>query len=233
MSASPIFSAMVLTAAPPGLTSEPGSAMLKIDGREALLRSVELFLNRPNIKQIQLVVQPDAEEEIKRKFGGNLGFMGVKLVAGGKKWQEQIAAAAPKLAAEITHILVHDAARPVTPFGDIDAVLEAAEQHPAVALVAAVRSSLLELDEGGGAVALHPAASFAQLLTPQVYSRQRLTELAAGREVHASELKLVKGSGLNIRLTGAGDAGLAKAILNLMPKPKAKALSNPFEEAQW
>jgi 2-C-methyl-D-erythritol 4-phosphate cytidylyltransferase len=224
---------MVLTAAPPGLTSEPGSALLKIDGREALLRSVELFLNRPNIKQIQLVVQPESEEEIKRKFGGNLGFMGVKLVAGGRKWQEQIAAAAPKVAAEITHVLVHDAARPVTPFGDIDAVLDAAEQHAAVALIAPMRSSLLELDEGGGPMAFHPAASFAQVLTPHVYSRQRLADLAAGREVHASELKLVKGSGLNMRVTSAGDAGVAKALLHLLPKPKTKALSNPFEEAQW
>jgi hypothetical protein len=29
------------------------------------------------------------------------------------------------------------------------------------------------------------------------------------------------------------DAGLAKALLGMLPKPKAKPLSNPFEEAQW
>ena len=59
-----------LTAAPPGQAAEAGGAFVKIDGREALLRSVELFLNRDNVKQIQLVVLPDMLEEAKRKFGG-------------------------------------------------------------------------------------------------------------------------------------------------------------------
>src|SRR4051794_1162109 len=54
------FSVIVATAAPPGMGAESAGAYVKIDGREALLRSVELFLNRDNIKQIQLVVQPEA-----------------------------------------------------------------------------------------------------------------------------------------------------------------------------
>src|SRR5439155_8857982 len=81
--AAPQFSVMLLTAAPPGHAAEAGGAYVKIDGREALLRSVELFLNRDNVKQIQLVFEPDAIEEAKRKFGGHLSFSGVKIVAGG------------------------------------------------------------------------------------------------------------------------------------------------------
>jgi hypothetical protein len=45
-------------AAPPGQTTEAGGAFVKIEGREALLRSVELFLNRDNVKQIQIVFSP-------------------------------------------------------------------------------------------------------------------------------------------------------------------------------
>ena len=51
------FSVVVATAAPPGMGAEAAGAYVKIDGREALLRSIELFLNRPNIKQIQLIVE--------------------------------------------------------------------------------------------------------------------------------------------------------------------------------
>jgi hypothetical protein len=81
-SAMPKFSVLLLTApAGPGL--DPGGAIVKVDGRESLLRSVELFLNRDNISQIQLAVLPAAMEEFKRKFGGHLGFSGVKLVPGG------------------------------------------------------------------------------------------------------------------------------------------------------
>ncbi len=57
------FSVLVLTAAPAGLAAEAGGAFVKIDGREAILRSVELFLNRDNVKQVQVVFLPDEAEE--------------------------------------------------------------------------------------------------------------------------------------------------------------------------
>jgi 2-C-methyl-D-erythritol 4-phosphate cytidylyltransferase len=233
MSDAPKFCALVLTAAPPGETADSSGALVKLDGREVALRSVELFLNRPEFCQIALVTSQDAEEEIKRKLGGALSFMGVKLWVGGKKWSEQLATAAAKVSAEAKHVLVHDASRPVTPYGDIDAIIESAPGHQAISLAAPVRSPLVELDEGGGARAMHPSSAFMQLLTPQVFSRQRFSELASGKAIHASEWKLLKASGLNVRVGNAGDASLARAMMNLLPKPKAKAMNNPFEEAQW
>ena len=50
----PVFTAVILTAAPAGMAAEAGGAFVKIDGREALLRSVELFLNRENVSQVIL-----------------------------------------------------------------------------------------------------------------------------------------------------------------------------------
>jgi len=233
MSSTPQFSVFVLTASPPGEPADSNGALVKLDGREVALRSVELFMNRPEITQIAVLVSPDAEEEMKRKLGGALGFMGVKLWVGGKKWQEQITAAAAKISPEATNVFLHDASRPVTPYADIDAILEAALGHPAIALAAPVRSPLVELDEGGGARAMHPAAAFMSLLTPQAFSRQRFTDLAAGKAIHASEWKLLKASPLNVRVANAGDASFAKAMMNLLPKAKIKAPNNPFEEAQW
>ena len=88
---------VVLFTAPPGGTAGPGDgAYVKIDGRESLLRAVELFLNRSNIGQIQLVVDDAMMEEAKRKFGGHLAFSGVKLVTGGPRWIDQIAAVGGK-----------------------------------------------------------------------------------------------------------------------------------------
>ena len=112
-----VFSVVVLTASPPGQAAESGGPFVKVDGREALLRSVELFLNRDNVKQVQLAFLPEALEEGKRKYGGHLGFAGVKVISGGPKWIDQIAAAGEKISDEATHVIVHDAARPVV---DID-----------------------------------------------------------------------------------------------------------------
>lgn len=229
-----VFSVVVATAAPPGQGAEAGGAFVKIEGREALLRSVELFLNRENVKQIQLIVGADEMEEAKRKYGPHLSFSGVKLVAGGPKWLDQAAAASKNISPDATHVVLHDAARPAVAFSDIDALLEEADRHETVVLTAPVRSTLVEVDEGGGALAYHLPNSFVQLLTPQVFSKARFLEMvAAGREIHPSQVRLLKGSPLNIRVGGSGDAALAKVMLHMLPKPKLKAPSGPFEEAQW
>jgi len=231
------FSVLILTAAPPGQgggAAEQSTAYVKIDGREALLRSVELFLNRDNVKQIQLAILSESMEQAKQKFGAHLGFSGVKLIAGGPRWIDQIAAAAGTVAAESTHVIVHDAARPAVPFSDIEALMNAAEKNAAVALAAPMRTTLLELDEGGTPMAYHLPANFMQLLTPQAFSKQKFLEMAKTKaEVHPSQLTLVKGSPFNVRIGGGGEAGFVKAMIGMLPKPKTKALSSPFEEAQW
>ncbi len=58
--------------------------------------------------------------------------------------------------------------------------------------------------------------------------------MAEGKqEPHASELTLLKGSPLNVRCAGNGDASYMKSLLNHLPKPKVKSPLSPFEEAQW
>lgn len=229
-----VFSVLVMTAAPPGLAAEAGGAYAKIDGREALLRSVELFLNRDNVKQIQLAVLPDQLEEAKRKYGAHLGFSGVKLISGGPRWIDQIKAAGDKISADCTHVLIHDAARPAVPFSDIDGLMDAAAKADAVVLAAPVRGPLVEVDEGGNPLSYPRPGSFMHVLTPQAYSKQKFAEMAStGKELHPSQVTLVKGSPINMRLGGAGDASVVRAMINLLPKPKVRPPSSPFEEAQW
>jgi 2-C-methyl-D-erythritol 4-phosphate cytidylyltransferase len=228
------FSVLLLTAAPPGISSETGGAFVKIDGRESVLRCAELFLNRDNVKQIQVVVLPGLMEEAKRKYGGHLSLFGVKLISAGPGWIDQIAGAAEKIAPDCTHVIVHDAARPAVSYTDIEALMASAEKYPAVVLTAPLRSNLIEVDEGGNPLAQRSSSEFVQLLTPQVFARDRLMEIARSKQPpHASSLHLLKGSVLNLRIGAGSDAGLIKQMLNLLPKPKIKAPASPFEEAQW
>lgn len=227
-----LFDVVILTAAPAGQT-DGGGAMAKIDGREVLLKTVELFLNREEVKQVQVVFLPETMEEAKRKFASHFSFSGVKMSFGGPKWVDQIAAAADKLSGEAKYVIVHDGARPAVPYTDIEALTAESAKHPAVALATAVRSTLVEVDEGGNPLAYHSAANFMHLATPQVFRRDKFMEMAKNRaELHPSELRLIKGSPLNVRLGSGADASLAKAMLHMMPKPKVRA-SSPFEEAQW
>ena len=207
------FSVLVLTAGPQGQTSDAGGAFVKIDGREALLRSIELFLNRDAVKQIQIVFLPEQAEEAKKKHGAHLSFSGVKALMGGPRWIDQIATAKASISADVTHVILHDAARPAVPYTDIDGLLESAEQSgkSAITLVSPLRSSLLEIDADGHALNYHPASSFAQLLTPQVLTRQRFLQMAESKiEIAPYELELLKGSPLNIRISSAGDATMIR-----------------------
>lgn len=228
------FSVVIITAPPTGQGSEAGGAFVKIDGRESLLRSVELFLNRDPIKQIQIVFQAEAIEEAKRKYGGHLSFSGVKVATGGPRWIDQIAAVAEKISPDISHVLVHDAARPAVPYSDIDDILAEAEKHTIVSLATPGRSTLVEVDEGGNALAFHVPGKFMNFVTPEVYTRERFLKMATTKsDPHASEVTLLKGSPLNVRIGGGGDVSLIKAMINMLPKPKVRPPSSPFEEAQW
>jgi len=227
------FSVFVLTAPPPGLAGE-NSWMIKLDGRETILRTVEMFLNRDPIKQIVVVFDASQIEEAKRKLGGHFSFSGIKLATGGPRWVDQMAMAAENLSPDTSHVLVHDAARATVPYSDIDALMQHAEQKPIVSLAAAVGSTLVEIDEGGNALAVHLPSSYQQLLTPQSFARAKFLELAkAKKEAHASEISLIKGSNLNVRLGGGTEASYVKAMINPLPKPKIKGPLTPFDEAQW
>lgn len=227
------FSVILLTAAPLGQASEAGGAFVKIDGRECLLRSIELFLSRDPVKQILVVFSPESVDDMKRRHGAHFSFSGVKVVTGGPNWTDQVAAAADAVSAEASHVILHDAARPAVPYTDIEAIFEAAETTDAATLVTPVRTALLELDDHNNAAAMHPADHFMQMLTPQVFSRERYQQFAQARQApDVRQMKLIKGSPLNIRASGPGDATIVKAMLGMLPKPKKGGLG-AFEEAQW
>ena len=81
-------------------------------------------------------------------------------------------------------------------------------------------------------MAYRAASEFAQILTPQVFSKEKFAQIAKNKDdLHASELTLLKGSPLNVRISG-GEASIVNAMIKMLPKAKSKALS-PFEEAQW
>src|SRR5437773_11323819 len=113
--------------------------------------------------------------------------------------------------------------------------MEMAEKTDVITLAAASLNPLIEVDDGGNALSIHPPSQYFQFLTPQVFSKSTFDKMASSKqEIHPSQLKIFKGASLNIR-AGGGEAGpgLIKAMLNLLPKPKIKGPTSPFEEAQW
>ena len=227
------FGVIVFTASPEAGASAQG-AYVKVDGREALLRSVELFINRDNITQIVVGFTPADAEQAKAKFGSHLVILGFKAATGGPSLRDQLKAAAEKLPADITHVILHDAARPAVSPLDVDKLLEAAESHKAVALVAPVAGTTVRVDEAGTLNDPTPGKALRYLLWPQAFSRAVFDEIIAkGYDSVLSRIEPIDSSPLNLRVGSAADAGLLKAMISLLPKGKSKASTNPFDEAQW
>lgn len=112
-----------------------GSDKLSQDlgGRPMLVRTVELFSKRDEVKQILVAAPPDDLDAFRERFGGTLGFLGASVIEGGRaeRW-ETVAKAMTKVSDAATHVAVHDAARPGTSKDLLDRIFEAARSLPAV-----------------------------------------------------------------------------------------------------
>lgn len=227
------FGVIVFCAAP-DTSSSPSGAMIKIDGREAVMRSVELFVNQPDIAQIVVGFSTNDAETAKTKFGSHLMIMGFKLATGGPMLRDQLKACAEKLPADVTHVVLHDAARVLVSALDLENLFQAAAKHDAAALVTPVPGTVLTLDESGTLSNPVSGKTLRQLAWPQVYSKKVFDEiLAKGFDAVLSRITPIDSSGLNLRINAASEASLVKNLLALLPKPKTKASTNPFDEAQW
>lgn len=129
--------------------ASPSRSKIELDlaGRPVFLRSVELFLNRPQVQQIILAVNPDAVDQFRLRWGDKLAFHGVQIVPGGRteRW-ETVMLALQAVDPACTHVAVHDAARPLASANLIDRVFAAAQEHPAIVPGVPVGSTLKQVE---------------------------------------------------------------------------------------
>ncbi|HRP62137.1 MAG TPA: 2-C-methyl-D-erythritol 4-phosphate cytidylyltransferase [Phycisphaerales bacterium] len=104
-----------------------------LGGRALLLRTVEAFTKRDEVRSIIVAGPPDDFEQFQARYGPTLGFHGAQLVRGGKRerW-ETVRNALAAVPDDATHIAVHDAARPAISDKLLDRLFHAARTLSAV-----------------------------------------------------------------------------------------------------
>ena len=119
-----------------------------LGGRAMLLRTVELFTKRDEVKSIIVAGPPDDLDDFRDRFGAQLGFHGVRIVPGGRadRW-ETVRNALEAVPEDATHVAVHDAARPGASDELVGRVFEAAKVHPAVVPGLAIADTLKRVSE--------------------------------------------------------------------------------------
>jgi 2-C-methyl-D-erythritol 4-phosphate cytidylyltransferase len=218
---------LILVAAGQGLRfgADRPKPLVELGDRPLVARSMQAF--RAIADRAVLVVPAGREAEFSAAVSGvGLPF---KVVAGGERRQDSVAAGLEALDAEIAWVLVHDAARPLVDGATVRAVLEATRAHGAAIPVAPVHSTVKEIAGDGRITRTVPRDSLGLAQTPQGIRRNLLedafrraahgagatgfTDEAALLEAVGIPVYTVPGSPFNLKITTPDDLAWAEAWL--------------------
>jgi 2-C-methyl-D-erythritol 4-phosphate cytidylyltransferase len=219
----------------------------KVDGQAMFLRSIGLFVNRDDVCQTIFVSGPEDQEQVREKYGANLGFMGVKLAIGGASRPDSVASGLAVVTEDAELIAVHDAARPCTTEGMIDAVFAEAAKTGAAILATPLSGTIKRVSESKVIDETISRQGLWEAQTPQVFRRDVIlaayekrgefqgdaTDDAQLVEAMGHPVAIVESDFTNLKVTTRSDLTLASSVAKFRPKPKPKGPLGAFEEAQW
>lgn len=217
--------AIIVVAAGSGtrLGADAPKAFIGIDQRSVLRHALDgVFAAAP--AQV-IVVAPaghegDAETEL-LDAAGDRHELG-RVVVGGASRQQSVAAGLAALWGDITTVLVHDAARALTPAAQIDAVATAVTADAGVIPALAVIDTLKRVD-AGAVVAAVDRSELAAAQTPQGFPRAPLEAAYAAARVsgieYTDDAALFAAAGHQVRHIG----GAARAFKITTPADLERA----------
>jgi len=218
-----------------------------VAGRAVFLRSVELFSNRDDVKQILLAIPSEDEELVSVKWGANLKFFNIKTYFGGAKRFETVAKALELIKDNIELIAVHDAVRCCVTKKLIDEVIATAAESgaaipacPVAATVKQVKDNTIikTVDRAGLYEAQTPQVFETTLLKKAYGNLKNLDESNISDDSQLAEalghkVSIVEADSSNIKITRRSDIAIAEAIIKSRPKHKPEGYIGPYVEAQW
>src|SRR6516225_5286898 len=119
---------------------------VNLDGRAVWLRSVEPFVSRSDVVQCQIVISPEDEEVLRRRYGANLAFMNIQVIKGGAERFDSVANALAEVRPEVEHVAIHDAVRPCITEALIQSVFAAAQASGAAIAAIPVADTVKQVD---------------------------------------------------------------------------------------
>jgi 2-C-methyl-D-erythritol 4-phosphate cytidylyltransferase len=226
-----------------------------VAGRAVFLRSVELFSNREDVKQILLGISQEDEELVSVKWGANLKFFNVKSFFGGDERFDTVRKGLALVRDDIELIAVHDAVRCCVTAELIDKVIAAAARSGAAIPACPVAATIKQVRDNTIIKTVDRSGLY-EAQTPQIFERSLLKKAyenlknldeskisACGEQGRTDDSQLVEALGhkvtivesdsSNIKITRQSDIPIAEAILKSRPAPKPQGPIGPYFEAQW
>ncbi|HTZ14591.1 MAG TPA: 2-C-methyl-D-erythritol 4-phosphate cytidylyltransferase [Mycobacterium sp.] len=201
-------------------------AFFHLDGRTLVERAVSCLLESGVIDRVVVAVPPDRTGQAKLILGRE-----ATIVAGGANRGESVsrALAAVADAQQPSFVLVHDAARPLTPPGLVVRVVEALRAgHSAVVPALPLSDTVKAVDANGMVLGTPERAGLRAVQTPQGFATELLlrayqrageitgvdfTDDASMVEHIGGQVQVVDGDPLAFKITTQWDMLLAKALV--------------------
>jgi 2-C-methyl-D-erythritol 4-phosphate cytidylyltransferase len=218
-----------------------------VAGRAVFLRSVELFADRSDVKQILLAIAREDEELVSVKWGANLKFFNVKICFGGGERFDTVESALELVKDDIDLIAVHDAVRCCVTKEWIEKVIDKAGETGAAIPACTVSATIKDVKDNTIIKTVDRTGLY-EAQTPQVFKAELLkkayenlanldkSEISDDSqlvEALGQKVSIVETDSSNIKITHKGDIAIAEAILKSRPKPVPKGPTGPYVEAQW
>ncbi|MGW6822046.1 2-C-methyl-D-erythritol 4-phosphate cytidylyltransferase [Streptomyces sp. NPDC055005] len=200
--------AAVIPAAGRGLRLGPGApkALRTLGGIPMLIHAVRAMARSRAVSLVVVVAPPDDAPEVRRMLDEHAlpERTEILVVPGGETRQESVRAGLDALPADVSVVLIHDAARPLVPVDTVDSVVEAIRRGaPAVVPALPLADTVKEVEPGEPGepepvVATPDRARLRAVQTPQGFDIATL--------VRAHERVAVRGEG------ATDDAGMVEQL---------------------
>ena len=222
-------------------------AFVDVSGRAVFLRSLELFSNRDDVKQVLLGIASEDEELVSVKWGPNLKFFDVKIFMGGSERFDTVSKGIELVKDDIDLIAVHDACRCCVTEKIIDSTITAAAQSSAAIPACSVTATIKQVKDNIIMQTVDRSGLY-EAQTPQIFSasllkkayenlknldKSKISDDAQLVEALGHKVTIVETDSSNIKITRQSDIAVAEAILKSRPKLKPKGPIGPYIEAQW
>jgi 2-C-methyl-D-erythritol 4-phosphate cytidylyltransferase len=195
-------------------------AFVNLGGRPMLEYALGGLRDSGVVDSIVVAVPPNRTDEAKLVFGGD-----AVIVAGGSDRTESVRLALAA-AGDAEFVLVHDAARALTPPSLIVRVVQALQSgHPAVVPALPVSDTIKAVDANGVVLGTPERAGLRAVQTPQGFQTELLrrayqrasaggfTDDASVVEMTGTPVQVVEGDPLAYKITTPMDLQLAEALL--------------------
>jgi len=211
------------------LGGEIRKPLVQLLGLPVICHTLRRFQDIPGLEQIVVVAHPADLAEYRERVWSELRRFGTTdLVAGGERRQDSVARGVAALRPETDVVLVHDAVRPFVPREAVLESIHAAAEHGA-AVVAMPVSDTIKRARRDSAAETVPREGLWGAQTPQAFRAELLrgaldaaavdrfeaTDDAQLVERLGAEVKLVRGSYLNFKITAPEHLRMAEALLRL------------------